>query len=111
MFTIKNIGELNTVINNSKDWKAQHQAFGTHLPKSANAETLSGIATRMIAQCDLWKTHWGMILDDRKEELDRLRNEQVTAKAKAFVDYDDEQWERLCAERNRLRGVQPAQQN
>lgn len=110
MFTVKAIGELNTVINNSKDWKAQHAAFGTHLPKNADAESLSSIAHKMLRKCELWTAHWNIVLADRKAELDKLRGEQIASKAQSFAEYDDEQWEKLCAERARLRGkVVPAE--
>jgi hypothetical protein len=112
MFTVKTIEELNEVINNSKDWKAQHAAFGTHLPKKAEATTLSSIAHKMLRNCELWKAHWQKVLDDRKAELDKLRGDQLASKAKTLAEYDDDQWEKLCKERARLRGLAvPAEPN
>ena len=99
------IEELNKIANDSKNWKAQHEAFGTHLPKNADAEVLCGIAHKMIRACEAWIGNWTDILGDRKEELDKIRGEQLASKAKVFADYDDDQWEKLCAERARLRGV------
>lgn len=98
------IEELNKVANDSKNWKAQHEAFGTHLPRNADAEVLCGIAHKMIRACEAWIGNWTDVLNDRKEELDKIRNEQVVSKAKVFVDYDDEQWQKVCDERARLRG-------
>ena len=101
---MKTVEELKAIIADSKNWKAQHEAFGTHLPKAADAEALSEVATKMIVRCNIWKAHWEIIQSDIKPELDRIREKNLTDKAKSFVDYDDEQWGRLCAERARLRG-------
>ena len=35
---MKTVKELKAIIADSKNWKAQHEAFGTHLPKAADAE-------------------------------------------------------------------------
>lgn len=101
---MKTVVELNAIIADSKNWKAQHEAFGTHLPKAADAEALSEVATKMIARCNIWKAHWELKLADLKPALDEIRTKNLTEKAKTFADYDDEQWEKLCAERARLRG-------
>ena len=97
------IENLNMVINNHKDMKAQHKTFGTHLPKTTSTEELSCIANKMISLCDMWKSNWEMVLEDRKDELEQIRNAQLASKAKILAKYDDEQWNRICAERDRLR--------
>ena len=103
-----NYEALKTIIEDSKNWKAQHGAFGCHLAKSANAEYLSETASKMIAHCKAWIENWQSVQEGIKPELDEIRNKQLEATAEKFVGYSDNQLEALMAAIKQKRGMAQA---
>lgn len=89
--------ELKSIYNDGKNWKAQHENFGCHLAKTANAEYLSETASKMIRNCQLWIENWKTIQEGIKPELDAIRNKRLEAQAERFVEYSDEQLQQLMA--------------
>lgn len=92
-----NYDALKAIVSDSKNWKAQHEAFGTHLAKTAHAEYLSETASKMIANCKVWIENWQAIQEGVKPELDVIRSQQLEATAEKFIGYSEEQLEALMA--------------
>ena len=92
-----NYNDLKAIIADSKNWKAQHEAFGAHLAKSADAEYLSETASKMIARCNIWIANWQAVQEGIKPELDEIRTKQLEATAEKFVGYSEEQLNALMA--------------
>ena len=93
----KNYEDLKAIITDSQNWKAQHDAFGTHFAKDASAQYLSENASKMIANCKVWLENWQTVQEGIKPELDEIRRKQLDATAEKFVDYSEEQLEALMA--------------
>jgi len=100
----KSFVELQAVINGN-EWKAQHEAFGTHFAKDASAEYLSTVGNTMIARCQTWIENWQTELEGLKPELDTIRNKQLEATAEKFVGYTDEQLQALMAAIKQKQGL------
>ena len=93
----KSFEDLKAIITDSQNWKAQHEAFGTHFAKEASAQYLSETASKMIANCKVWLENWQTVQEGIKPELDEIRRKQLDATAEKFVDYSEEQLEALMA--------------
>lgn len=103
-----NYNDLKAIIADSKNWKAQHSAFGTHLANSADAEYLSETASKMIARCKTWIENWQTVQEGIKPELDEIRSKQLEATAEKFVGYSEDQLEALMAAIKQKKGLAQA---
>ena len=103
-----NYDALKSIIEDSKNWKAQHEAFGCHLAKTADAEYLSETASKMIARCKVWIENWQSVQEGIKPELDEIRTKQLEATAEKFVGYSEDQLEALMAAIKQKKGLAPA---
>ena len=103
-----NYNDLKAIIADSKNWKAQHEAFGCHLAKSADAEYLSETASKMIAHCKAWIENWQNVQEGIKPELDVIRSKQLEATAEKFVGYSEDQLEALWGKIRQKKGLDPA---
>lgn len=98
---------LKAIVADSKNWKAQHEAFGTHLAQTANAEYLSETASKMIARCKVWIENWQTVQAGIEPELAEIRSKQLDATAEKFIGYSEEQLEALMAAIKQKKGEAP----
>ena len=101
---------LKAIVADSKNWKAQHEAFGTHLANNAEADAvyLSETACKMIANCKVWIENWQTIQEGIKPKLDEIRSKQLDATAEQFASYSEEQLEALWGKIMQKKGLDPA---
>ncbi len=105
---MKDFNELEAIIKDSKNWKAQHEAFGCHLAKAADAEYLSETASKMIARCKAWTENWKSVQEGIEPELREIRTKQLDATAEKFIGYSDEQLDALMTAIRQKKGEAPA---
>lgn len=101
----QSFNELMAIINDSKNWKAQHAAFGTHLAQKPTPEYLSEVASKMIPFLRECVENWETVQIGLEPQLAEIRNKQIEATAEKFVSYSEEQLLALMAAIRQKKGI------